>query len=159
MASAGDTQESRPRFNVKVILVVVVVVVVAGYLLTQLAEFNRNRREEQEYRSLTLEYLNPNFSKEFREYWRVDDFDDYKKALRQQYNIARFEAFEQSYGENEEELRHFVRLRMINWLERQMIDGAEWLLQFERRGNERTGPYSVDLEPMSEAEFRERVPY
>ena len=159
MVSTPQTRQSRPRFNIKIILFVFVFVVLGGYLLFQLPGYVRNRREEQEYKSLTLEYLNPDFSTEYRKYWRIANFDDYRMALRQQYDIAKFEAFEESYGENKDELLHFGRLRMINWLDRQMIDRVECLLQFKRRGNEPIGPYSIDLRPFSEAEFKEKVPY
>jgi hypothetical protein len=129
------------------------------FLLVKLADYNRVRSEEREYKSLTLQYLNPGFSPAFCAYWQIDDLDEYKKALKQQFEIARFQAFEEAYGQDQEELLRFVRLRMINWLDRQFIYRAEWQLQFERRGERQEGPYSIDKDPLSEREFRKRVPF
>ncbi len=147
------------RANVKTLLVIVVLLAAGLYIVVRLPESVHHRRDEQKLKSLTLEYLQPSFSPEFCEYWQIDDIDDYKKALRQEYDIAQFEAFEVSYGHTEDELLHFVHLRMINWLERAMIERAECLLQFSRRRDERVGPYSLDLRPLTDAEFREKVPY
>lgn len=128
------------------------------YGITQLADYNRSRRLESEYRQLTEEYLDPAFSPDFCRYWRIDNYRDYKKALKQQFDIARFEAMEQAYGESEGELIRFARARMINWLQEQLIDRAEWLLQFERRTTD-IGPYSIDIKPLSDDEFRALVPF
>ena len=64
-------------------IAITVASVAVVFLLVKLADYNRVRSEEREYRSLTLQYLNPSFPPEFCTYWQIDNFDDYKKALEQ----------------------------------------------------------------------------
>lgn len=159
MGSTPLIQESSRSRTIKIALAIVALGTLSIYGAVQISDYIRNQREELRYKSLTLEYLDPPFSTAYLMYWQIDDFSNYKRALRQQYDIANFQAFEQSYGENEDEILHFVRLRMINWLEREMIDRTEQLLQFKRRGSEEVGPFSIDLHPLPEAEFSQLVPY
>lgn len=139
--------------------------IVAGCILAiivaavNIASWSRGRAEEAEYNALLTEYLNPDFSPEFCAYWQIDNLQDYKTALRQQLKQASFEAMEQAYGETEAEVLHFRRLRVVNWLELQMIERAEYRLQFDRRGDAKVGPHSLNIMPLSDKELRARVPY
>jgi hypothetical protein len=126
------------RHNAAKWLAIVAAAIMGGYLLLiKLPDYNRNRNEQREYQSLWEEYINPEFSAEYCEYWKIDSLPDYRKELKQQFDTARAESLEESYGETEDEILHFHRLRMINWLERQLIERAENRLMFERRGEDK----------------------
>jgi hypothetical protein len=140
-------------------LAFVVIAPIGGYLLFQLLEYNRVHKVEGEYESLRFEYLNPDFTDEFCAYWQISNIAGYRKALKQQFDIARFEAMEQAYGESVDETLYFYHLRMINWLDLQILERVQYRLMFERRGENTVGPCSIDLQPMSDELFQKKVPY
>jgi hypothetical protein len=131
-------------------------VATAAYMFVKIADHNRYRVVDKEYRALWEEYSNPNFSDEFCRYWRIDNLSDYKKALQQEFKKASAEAIEESYGEDSDELLYFANQRMINWLSGKLIERAEWQLMFNRRGEQSVGPFSIDLH--SKTEFSNLAP-
>lgn len=134
--------------TLKVIAVIAVLILLGSWR----SDCAQSEIEKRTYKDLSMKYLFPSFSKEFRRYWRIPDFARYKKALRQRYDIAEEQLYTAAPGDSVEEISHWVRIRINNWLERKLIGRYEHWRMFRERSEENHGFMSMDLALLTQAE-------
>jgi hypothetical protein len=94
--------------NAKVIFPLIVFSIVALPIVAiKLGEYTQTPRDEERFKQLSLEYLNPTYSDEYRQYWQINDYAGHKKALRQSFDLAQNKATEVAYGVDTSEKRYF----------------------------------------------------
>ena len=93
----------------------------------------RDRALDREHENAYFNYVDPQYPKGYAEWANLPDSATHKRWLREQYDFASEQEMDAAAGDTSDDLLRFHRRRMINWLERQLIERDEMLYRFQHQ--------------------------